>query len=110
VGYFLPARKLFLAGRLRKPVFGGKYMGEKGGYTANNKESYHWRIRITGNALTDFRKPIYLTKWSSMNLAWVAPLTQARISNSADPLRRLPSSVGRLIGATIPEASKTLTL
>ncbi len=37
-------------------------------------------------------------------------LTQARISNSADPLRRLPSSVGRLIGATIPEASKTLTL
>ena len=30
VGYFLPARKLVLAERLRKPVFGRKYMGEKG--------------------------------------------------------------------------------
>jgi hypothetical protein len=37
-------------------------------------------------------------------------LTQSRISNSADPLRRLPSNVGRLIGATIPEARKTLTV
>jgi len=32
-------------------------------------------------------------------------LTQARISNSADPLRRLPSSVGRLIGTTLPDPS-----
>ena len=30
MGYFLPARKLVLAERLRKPVFGRKYMGEKG--------------------------------------------------------------------------------
>ena len=37
-------------------------------------------------------------------------LTKARISVSADSLRRLPSSVCRLIGATIPEASKTLTV
>jgi TetR/AcrR family transcriptional repressor of nem operon len=32
-------------------------------------------------------------------------LTQARISNSADPLRRLPSSVGRLIGTSLPDPS-----
>ena len=36
-------------------------------------------------------------------------LTQARISNSADPLRRLPISVGRLIGATLP-SHKNLTV
>ena len=36
-------------------------------------------------------------------------LTQARISNSADPLRRLPISVGRLIGTTLP-SSRTLTV
>jgi len=36
-------------------------------------------------------------------------LTQARISNSADPLRRLPSSVGRLIGTTLPPATNFLT-
>ncbi|YCM42259.1 TetR/AcrR family transcriptional regulator [Verrucomicrobiaceae bacterium 227] len=35
-------------------------------------------------------------------------LTQARISNSVDPLRRLPVSVGRLIGTTLP-ISTTLT-
>lgn len=29
-------------------------------------------------------------------------LTQARISNKPDPVRRLPLSVGRLIGATLP--------
>jgi hypothetical protein len=32
-------------------------------------------------------------------------LTQARISNSTDPIRRLPLSVGRLIGAMLPELS-----
>lgn len=32
-------------------------------------------------------------------------LTQSRIKNSPDPLRRLPLSVGRLIGATLPEPS-----
>lgn len=36
-------------------------------------------------------------------------LTQARISNSADPLRRLPISVGRLIGTSLP-SSRTLTV
>lgn len=32
-------------------------------------------------------------------------LTQARITNKVDPVRRLPKSVGRLIGATLPEPS-----
>ena len=32
-------------------------------------------------------------------------LTQARISNKPDPVRRLPKSVGRLIGATLPSPS-----
>lgn len=36
-------------------------------------------------------------------------LTQARISNSAKSLRRLPTSVGRLIGSILPEP-QTLTI
>jgi TetR/AcrR family transcriptional regulator, transcriptional repressor for nem operon len=36
-------------------------------------------------------------------------LTQARISNSVDPIRRLPVSVGRLIGTTL-SSSSTLTV
>jgi len=36
-------------------------------------------------------------------------LTQARISNSADPILRLPISVGRIIGATLPSL-KSLTV
>jgi len=36
-------------------------------------------------------------------------LTQARISNTADPLRRLPISVGRLIGTPLP-SPKSLTV
>jgi TetR/AcrR family transcriptional repressor of nem operon len=32
-------------------------------------------------------------------------LTQARITNKVDPVRRLPKSVGRLIGASLPESS-----
>lgn len=37
-------------------------------------------------------------------------LTQARISNQIDPLRRLPSSVGRLIGTTLPTPPQSLTV
>ena len=37
-------------------------------------------------------------------------LTQARITNTTDPLRRLPISVGRLIGTTLPAANQSLTV
>lgn len=37
-------------------------------------------------------------------------LTQARISNQIDPMRRLPSSVGRLIGTTLPTPTQSLTV